>query len=309
MTHKKLLSIILSSLLILSLTACGETQPVSVSEPAPSVETSVEVSVEPSVEPSVEASVEEPVEDPMMYVNDEGFLIFGNYEQDGDDSNGPEPIEWEVLETNETGVLLVSRYILDSRQYDPSMSAVSWGSSDLRYWLNTDFLNTAFTLKEQQSILEITSPADTNEYYSTDAGNDTNEKVTILSVKDVINNYEFGIWEEERIFGICDKLIVPATAYAVSQGVLTETITEDYASGDEMHRFLNDNLFKSSQIEAFLKENVNKTAAQWWLRTPGNKQMVACTVSIYGRAGYFYGQYVNKEGIGVRPAIYIENLP
>lgn len=308
MSKKRLIALLMSSLLMVTLTACSDAGVSAVSESVSSV-ASVEASVETSVEPSIEVSVEEPKEDPLMSVNDEGFLVFGNYEQDGDDTNGAEPIEWVILGTDDKGVLLVSRYILDCRQYDPSMASITWGSSDLRYWLNTDFLNTAFTLKEQQSILEITSEADKNEYYSTDAGNETNEKVFILSVKDVIDHYEFPIWEADRKFGLCKDLITTATPYAVAQGVVEETITEDYASGDEMHRFLNDNLFISSQIEQYLTDNANTTNVQWWLRTPGNKQMVACTVSVYGRAGYFYGQFVNKEGIGVRPAIYIEKLP
>ena len=309
MKVKKIISILISALMIVSLTACTSETVSSVSETISSVEASVEPSVEPSVEASVEEPVAEPPEDPIMTVNDEGFVVFGNYEQDGNDSNGAEPIEWEVLGTDDTGVLLISRYILDCRQYDPNMTSVTWGSCDLRIWLNTDFLNTAFTLKEQQSILEASSANTANEYYSTDAGNDTKEKVFILSAKEIIEHYDFNIWVDERLFGISDKLIVPATEYAIANGVKTDTITEDYATKDDMHRFLNDNLFKSSQIEAYLKENVDKTAAQWWLRTPGNKQFVACTVTEYGRAGYFYGQNVTSKDVGVRPAIYIEKMP
>ena len=35
------------------------------------------------------------------YINEDGYLVFGTYEQDGDESNGPEPIEWEILDENE----------------------------------------------------------------------------------------------------------------------------------------------------------------------------------------------------------------
>lgn len=305
MKQKRFLAIFVSALLIISLTACAES-PVSVVSESPA---SVEASVEPSVEPGVEEPAPEPKEEPIMSINDEGYLVFGNYEQDGDLDNGAEPIEWEILATTDKGVLLVSRYVLDARQYDPNMASITWGSSDLRIWLNTDFLNTAFTPKEQKSVLEVTNENLANEYYGTDAGNETNEKVFILSTKEVVDYYEFSIWEDDRLFGLSDKLIVEATPYAIAQGASVETITEDYAEGDEMHRFLNDNLFKSSEIEAYLKDNVNRTGAQWWTRTPGNKNFVAGSVTIYGRAGYFYGQNVTKEDMGVRPAIYIESLP
>ena len=309
MVKERKIALLILSLIAITLTACAEPQASVVPESVSSV---VETSVEPSVEPSVEEPEPEPapVENPIMYVNDEGYLVFGNYEQDGDETNGLEPIEWEILATDDTGVLLISRYVLDCCQFDSNMASVTWGSSDLRIWLNTDFLNTAFTLKEQKSILEVTSENTPNEYYNTDAGNETKEKVFVLSTNQLIDNYEFEIWEDERLFGISQKLLVPATAYAVSQGVATTTFTENYATeNDEMHRFLNDNLFKSTQIEEYLKKNTGNTGAQWWLRTPGNKQFLACTVNEYGRGGYFYGQNITKKDVGVRPAIYIETLP
>ena len=35
-------------------------------------------------------------------------MTFGRYEQDGDDANGPEPIEWIALEANSTTATLIS---------------------------------------------------------------------------------------------------------------------------------------------------------------------------------------------------------
>ena len=38
-------------------------------------------------------------------------LMFGSYEQDGDEENGPEPIEWIVLDKDDEGnILVISRY-------------------------------------------------------------------------------------------------------------------------------------------------------------------------------------------------------
>ena len=42
-------------------------------------------------------------------------VTFGTYEQDGNASNGAEPIEWYVLDEKDGKKLLVSKYILDAQ--------------------------------------------------------------------------------------------------------------------------------------------------------------------------------------------------
>ena len=44
-------------------------------------------------------------------------VSFGTYEQDSDDSNGPEEIEWIVLKVEPDRVLLISKYALDRKTY------------------------------------------------------------------------------------------------------------------------------------------------------------------------------------------------
>ena len=90
------------------------------------------------------------------------FIEFGLYEQDGDEENGPEPIQWIVLETTEDKTLLISRYILDYQRFNgtgSSAPSTTWENSFLRNWLNNTFLDTAFTKKEQKQIItsEITT--------------------------------------------------------------------------------------------------------------------------------------------------------
>ena len=49
-----------------------------------------------------------------------GTVTFGHYEQDNDPGNGPEPIEWTVVEVDRAGgrALLVSRYGLDAQPFE-----------------------------------------------------------------------------------------------------------------------------------------------------------------------------------------------
>ena len=90
---------------------------------------------------------------------------FGSYEQDGDSSNGKEPIEWLVLDRDGDKVLLLSKYALDYQSfmpfYEPVTEPYTWESCSLRRWLNGTFLNAAFSADEQQRLLTttvITSP-------------------------------------------------------------------------------------------------------------------------------------------------------
>lgn len=45
-------------------------------------------------------------------------VTFGRYEQDNNLGNGPEPIEWIVLDSNNGEVLLLSKYGLDVKKYN-----------------------------------------------------------------------------------------------------------------------------------------------------------------------------------------------
>lgn len=78
---------------------------------------------------------------------------FGAYEQDNDLSNGPEPIEWIVLdEVTEGRYLLLSVYGLDQVDYD-SKEKVTAKDSHIYDWMNNDFYNEAFN-EEEKSYMD-----------------------------------------------------------------------------------------------------------------------------------------------------------
>ena len=75
-------------------------------------------------------------------------VLFGSYPQGLITSQEKTPIEWLVLERDGSRMLLISKYALDALpfmryDYDP-MTVVSWQTSLLRNWLNSEFLNIAF---------------------------------------------------------------------------------------------------------------------------------------------------------------------
>ena len=116
-------------------------------------------------------------------------VFFGNYEQDNNTSNGKEKIEWLVLAKEKNRLFLISQYVLDYQKFDSAYdvdkdwdAAVTWENCSLRKWLNKTFLNAAFNSNEQSIIIDSTVTADPNPEYNTPAGNNTKDKVFLLSI-------------------------------------------------------------------------------------------------------------------------------
>lgn len=78
------------------------------------------------------------------------YLYLGRYPQIGDD----DPILWRVLTVQDGQALLLSEKILDAHRYDTSSK--TWEGSELKTWLNNDFISTAFNLQERAAIVNST---------------------------------------------------------------------------------------------------------------------------------------------------------
>ena len=143
------------------------------------------------------------------------IITFGTYEQDNKTANGKEEIEWKVLEKDENGkMFVVSRYALDCRHYHSKIEQVTWETSDIRSWLNNDFYSTAFTKSERTKIKTTTLENRDNADYNTDGGNDTKDKVFLLSID-----------EAKAYLPSTVERVCIATKYAESQGSQLESLT------------------------------------------------------------------------------------
>lgn len=93
------------------------------------------------------------------------IIKFGTYEQDGNISNGAEPIEWRVLAIEDNKALVISKYVLDWKQYHEVSEKISWSNCGLRTWLNEDFYSQAFNTDEKGKIeaTTITTKDDSSE--------------------------------------------------------------------------------------------------------------------------------------------------
>lgn len=85
-------------------------------------------------------------------------ITFGKYEQSGGISNGEEDIEWLVLARENDRILVISKRILGRITYDSQGGyyAPAWDDSAVRMWLNSAFVNGAFSEEEQRHIITVT---------------------------------------------------------------------------------------------------------------------------------------------------------
>ena len=161
-----------------------KTTPVSESESteywSPSEEPVVETSS--NSEPSLNAP--EPIlpeTAPRLVLQVGQTYTMGSYEQNGVYSDGPEPIDWIVLDVREDRALLISKYCLDAAQFHSTQTAVTWETCDLRKWLNGSFLDTAFTGEEASMILSTSLSTPKSAYGEKSGGKDTVDKLFCLS--------------------------------------------------------------------------------------------------------------------------------
>ena len=134
------------------------------------------------------------------------YVTLGAYKQ----GDGRKAIEWRVLAKKEGKALLVSRYALDFQPYNVEKTNVTWETCSLRQWLNGTFFRSAFSPEEQERILSTTVPAGRNPMYSTSPGNDTTDKVFLLSIT-----------EANKYFRSVEERKCAPTKYAATQGAYT----------------------------------------------------------------------------------------
>lgn len=200
------------------------------------------------------------------------YVTFGTYPQTkaGNDAT---PIEWLVLARDGNKALLISRYGLDAQPYNIVYTDVTWENCTLRTWLNWTFYNKAFSSAEQSAIL--TTNVDNSKKqcysgYSTDGGNNTQDKVFLLSYAEA-NKY-FGV-----PYGNSSntKSRVAPTAYAIAHGTWASSSNKT-ADGTD--------------------------AGWWWLRSPGNYQDFAAVVDTDGSLRNITVNYVSGS---VRPTLWV----
>jgi len=207
-------------------------------------------------------------------------VYFGRYEQDGNDDNGKEKIEWQVLEKKGNKALLISKKVLDVKAYNKEYVDITWENSTIRKWLNKIFINAAFNGKDKNKI-SITTVENKDNTYGTKGGNSTKDKVFLLSIDEAYKYYKT---DKER----------------------AANITE-YTLGEAKRIGLEKEWFESEQeFNAWWEKHQSIYGWQWWywLRSPGDDQDIAARVFDDGDV-YVNGYLVDFDSNGVRPALWV----
>lgn len=135
------------------------------------------------------------------------IVLIGSYEQDNNLENGPEPLEWIVLEVQPGKAWLMTKYCIDQAIFYPQRVSMYWGASDLRKWLNGDFISETFTPAEQDVILTTVVKND-NPHGVKGAGADTEDRVYLLSKSEVLH-----------FMPECPDRVAYPTEYAKTKGI------------------------------------------------------------------------------------------
>ena len=158
---------------------------------------------------------------PLLVVADRGLtanmkrgdkVVFGRYEQDDNLTNGPEALEWLVLDCSEGNALLISRYVIDQKPFNRMTETITWRDSSVRKWLNESFISEAFNEEEREKIRRIQLKNDesqSNPANPIDGGTETNDQVFLLSF------YEARLYFADNVA----RQTIP-TQYAIKNGVV-----------------------------------------------------------------------------------------
>ena len=98
------------------------------------------------------------------------------------------PIKWRILYNNGHSLLLLSEHMLDVHEYATITDIThTWESSEMRRWLNHEFINGHFTDLQQEDILESTVTDEVSEDSNLPQGNTTEDKLFLPSGKELTN--------------------------------------------------------------------------------------------------------------------------
>lgn len=143
-----------------------------------------------------------------------------------------EPIKWILLLTNDVYDVYISERIIDAHPFNmdrtthkkgsriETIDANVWEESDIRKWLNTDFLYDAFTEAEIAQIVQcMIDNSYSSSYYKTSIEyGGTIDKIFLISHSEMYSNPKHG----------CAR----ATDYAKARGVYASTSSSHFGNGD-----------------------------------------------------------------------------
>lgn len=186
---------------------------------------------------------------------------------------------WRVLDIQGDRALLITEYIIDHRSYHNAYKDITWAECSLRKYLNEDFYH-QFNERDRSRILSVINQNLDNQWYGAMGGEDTEDKIFLLSVEEVACKY----------FGDSSKNL--------------------YNRGpNQRYWFGRKDVNNSRRIARVGPE---KGVWWWWLRSPGRLNNKAVYIHGDGNIG-IQGNNILKGNPsdgrctgGVRPALWIK---
>lgn len=241
-------------------------------------------------------------------------ILFGKYWQSSDESK--EPIEWIVLKEDSEKMYVLSKYCLDCIPYNDGNKTI-WKDSFARKWLNTKFINAAFSVEEQDKIL--LSDTKTDKWWGPrlDKGKPVKDKIFIPSISEAILHFDSTEWHD--IFAEQKRIARPTRyayergcwAYPLEYGKIKDTsplrsINQDNFNKNNSYWYYDGGISRSQRDDLFENDTAEKRwSCRWYLRSPS--QYILCV----SRDGEIYEITAEREtlygGTAIRPAMWIKN--
>jgi len=179
---------------------------------------------------------------------------------------------WQVLDIKDDTALIICNIIIEKMNYNNSMTETTWVNSGLRTYLNAVFYE-GLSSSEKGKIVETKLINTNNPWYDTPGGQNTLDKIFLLSIDEVI-----------KYFGDSGQL-------ASKNPDSYDWISDEYNTRR-------------------IVRNEDGKIMRWWLRSPGYKNYNAACIfgggKIMGGCLSMLGDPVNGAKNGVRPALWLK---
>jgi len=190
--------------------------------------------------------------------------------------------DWRVLEIQDGQALLLSDKVIEKKRYHSSLTATTWAECELRGYLNGLFYD---SLEEDKArIVEARISNPNNLWAGTIGGNNTRDKIFLLSLEEVDN-------------------------YFGNSGDYTSKNRKSWNKNEmKFHQDNNGWYISNNNNQSRIAECANGEACWWWLRSPGKHTKHVTTAALVNASGLVSvdGNNVNQNAGGVRPALWLK---
>ena len=200
-----------------------------------------------------------------MQVGDK--ILFGNY-------------DWQVLDIQNDRALIITENIIEQRPYHNAYVGITWADCSLRKYLNGEFYD-RFNKDDKSRICPVINKNPDNQWYGTKGGEDTRDRIFLLSIEEVVCKY----------FG--------------------DSSSKLYNPGKNQRYWFQRKDENNGRRIARLEAN-KEQIWWWWIRTPGRVNVKAVYIHGDGNIG-IQGNNILKGNIadgkctgGVRPALWLK---